>query len=190
MKMSQRYEEALDFATKAHAGVFRKGTDIPYITHPIETARIAAEMTDDDDVIIAALLHDIIEDTVYTAGDIEERFGERVAQLVLEESENKRSNEPAALTWKIRKDEALYKLKNASSEARLIALADKLSNMRTSAARYRQIGKDMWQNFNMKDESMQEWYYRSFAECTDEFADTPQWQEYVRLCGEVFGSGD
>lgn len=188
MNMTKRYDEALSFARAAHAGALRKGTDIPYITHPIETAHIAAEMTDDEDVIIAALLHDIIEDTPYTADDIEERFGRRVSGLVLEESENKRRGESAASTWLVRKQETIDHLKNASIEVKLIALADKLSNMRTSAERFRKIGASMWQSFNMKDAALQGRYYRGIAECTKEFSDTPQWQEYVRLCDEVFGA--
>lgn len=186
--MTQRYDEALSFAKTAHAGALRKGTDIPYITHPIETAQIAAEMTKDEDVIIAALLHDVIEDTPYTASDIEERFGQRVAGLVLEESENKRRGESASDTWLLRKQETIAHLNNASREVKLIALADKLSNMRMSVERFRKIGAAMWQSFNMKDAALQGWYYRSIAECTGEFADTPQWQEYTGLCDEVFGA--
>lgn len=185
--MTRRYDDALSFAKTAHAGALRKGTDIPYITHPVETAQIAAEMTDDEDVIIAALLHDVVEDTEYTADDIEKRFGERVAGLVLDESENKRRGESASSTWVLRKQETIDHLKCASFEVKLIALADKLSNMRISAERFRSVGVSMWQSFNMKDASLQGWYYRSIAECTREFADTPQWQEYVRLCDEVFG---
>ncbi|MCM1308820.1 MAG: HD domain-containing protein [Butyrivibrio sp.] len=185
--MTQRYEEALAFARTAHAGALRKGTDIPYITHPMETAEIAAEMTDDEDVVIAALLHDVVEDTKYTASDIEKRFGRRVAELVLEESEDKRRGESAASTWLVRKQETIAHLRHASREVKLIALADKLSNMRTSAERFCTVGAKMWQSFNMKDEALQGWYYRSIAECTEEFADTPQWREYRALCDAVFG---
>ena len=78
-------------------------------------------------------------------------------------------------------------MKNASREVKLIALADKLSNMRASAGRFRRIGAEMWQSFNMKDAAAQEWYYREIAECTREFEDTPQWREYTELCDEVFG---
>lgn len=186
--MKQRYDEALAFARTAHAGAVRKGTDIPYITHPIETARIAAEMTEDEDVVIAALLHDVVEDTAYTAKDIEERFGHRVANLVLAESENKRRGESAASTWLVRKRETIGYLKTAPHEVKLIALADKLSNMRTSAARFAAVGGAMWQSFNMKDPSLQEWYYRAIAECTRDLEATPQWREYTKLCDEVFGA--
>ena len=107
MNITQRYREALTFAHTAHEGAVRKGTDVPYITHPLETAAIAAEMTDDEDIIIAALLHDVIEDTKYSKKDIEVRFGSRVAELVLEESEDKRRGLSPASTWQLRKQETI-----------------------------------------------------------------------------------
>ena len=75
-------EEAAEFAREAHRGMFRKGTEIPYIVHPIETAVIVASFTDDEEVIAAALLHDVVEDTDVTGEELEHRFGPRVAGLV------------------------------------------------------------------------------------------------------------
>lgn len=85
-------EEAASFAAKAHQGVFRKGTEIPYITHPMETAVIVSGFTDDPEMIAAALLHDVIEDAGVTKEELEARFGPRVAQLVANESEDKTKN--------------------------------------------------------------------------------------------------
>ena len=187
MAMSERYEKALEYARKAHAGAVRKGTDIPYIEHVIETARIVSTMTDDEDVIIAALLHDIIEDTGHTADEIECNFGERVASLVKAESEDKRRDKAAGDTWMIRKQETMNHLENAEYNVKLIALADKLSNMRLSAIRYKKEGDRMWQYFNEKDKNKQGWYYKGIAKLTGEFSETPIWQEYVKLCDEVFG---
>ena len=82
-------EEAAEFAREAHRGMFRKGTEIPYIVHPIETAVIVASFTDDEEVIAAALLHDVVEDTDVTGEELEHRFGPRVAGLVMAESEDK-----------------------------------------------------------------------------------------------------
>ena len=82
-------EEAVAFARRAHAGAVRKGTNIPYITHPMETAVIISLMTEDEDLVVAALLHDVIEDTDVTPEELEERFGRRVTELVLEETEDK-----------------------------------------------------------------------------------------------------
>lgn len=187
MKESVRYHKALEFATMAHDGAFRKGTDIPYITHPVEAAEIVSGMTDDEDVIIAALLHDVAEDTSYTLDDIRERFGERVAELVSEETENKRRGQSAADTWYIRKKETLEHLKKATKEVKMLAIADKLSNMRLSHAKYIEKGAAMWECFNQKDPGKQEWYYKGIAEATSELRDTKEWQEYMNLCNEVFG---
>ncbi len=187
MEFGTRYKKALEYAAEAHKGAVRKGTDIPYIEHAVETAQLVSTMTDDEDVIIAALLHDVIEDTSCTAQDIADKFGDRVASLVLLESENKRRGQSAAETWLVRKRETIEHLKNAGFEVKLIALADKLSNMRLSLARYKNEGDGMWRHFNEKSKERQGWYYKSIALATKEFADTPMWQEYVRLCKEVFG---
>lgn len=181
------YEKALEFATRAHLGTTRKGTDIPYITHPVETAEIVSRMTDDEDVVVAALLHDVAEDTSYTLDDIRENFGDRVAYLVSEETENKRRGQSAADTWYIRKKETLDHLREASIDVKMLALADKLSNMRLTFSKYQQEGPAMWNCFNEKDPAKQAWYYRGIAEATGELKDTKEWQEYHNLCDSVFG---
>ena len=90
--LTERYSKALEFAKEAHKGTVRKTSDTPYITHPIEVAESVAQMSSDEDVIIAALLHDVVEDTAYTLEDISKMFGDKVAALVAEESEDKRRN--------------------------------------------------------------------------------------------------
>lgn len=137
--------KAYAFAAKAHEGVTRKGTTIPYITHPIEAASIVMTMTEDVEVIAAALLHDVVEDTDYTLSDIQERFGERIAELVAEETENKRQDQPSDQTWRTRKEETIQSLKEASIEAKIVALGDKLSNMRSIDRDYEAIGDALCQ---------------------------------------------
>ena len=83
----------------------RNGTIVPYIVHPIEAAAIVSSMTDDEEVIAAAVLHDVLEDTEATEDDLYARFGRRITELVINESENKRRTLPAALTWKTRKQD-------------------------------------------------------------------------------------
>ena len=97
--MGELLDRAIVYAVKAHEGQFRKGTDIPYILHPLEAAAIVGTMTADEAVIAGAVLHDAVEDTDATVEEIRERFGERVAALVAAESEDKRSDLPAASTW-------------------------------------------------------------------------------------------
>ena len=99
------------FAAKAHEGAVRKGSNIPYITHPMETAVIVSMMTDDKEVIAAALLHDVIEDAGVSEDELREQFGDRVAWLVAKESEDK------SRTWEERKATTIKKLETADRKS-------------------------------------------------------------------------
>ena len=181
-------DHAIIFATKAHSGTTRKGTNVPYIVHPIEAAAIVSAMTDDEEVIAAAVLHDVIEDTEATREDLLARFGRRITDLVMNESEDKRRNLPAALTWKTRKQETITFLQTrADREAKMLALADKLANLRAIYRDQCIIGDKVWERFNEKDKNMHAWMYRSIAEALKELSDHPMWQEYSRLVNQVFG---
>ena len=180
------FERALEFAMKAHRGQVRKGSSVPYIVHPIETALIVMTLSDDQDVIIAALFHDVIEDTKYGAKEIEMAFGERVARLVQAESENKRRGEDKSATWKIRKQEFIDSLSDKPKEEKVIALADKLSNMRATYQGYRKIGEAFWVRFHEKRKGMHAWYYRSVADRLREFEHTDAWKELDGLISKVF----
>ena len=103
--------EAIAFAVKAHDGMRRKKSSAPYILHPMEAAVIVGTMTDDQNLIAAAALHDVVEDAGITIEEIEEKFGKRVRELVESETENKRENLPPESTWRIRKEESLDALK-------------------------------------------------------------------------------
>jgi len=180
-------DRAIIFATKAHSGTTRKGTNVPYIVHPIEAAAIVSAMTDDEEIIAAAVLHDVLEDTEATAEELQACFGERITRLVQDESENKRKELPAALTWKIRKQETITFLKTkASHEAKMLALADKLSNLRAIHRDACIIGDKVWERFNEKDKKMHGWMYRGIAEALKELEAHPTWQEYDRLVRTVF----
>jgi myo-inositol-1(or 4)-monophosphatase len=180
-------ERAVIYATEAHAGKLRKGTNFPYILHPLETSVIVAAMTDDENVIAAALLHDVVEDAKVSVDEIERLFGAAVAELVASESEDKREDRPAADTWKIRKTETLEKLAGESREAKMIALGDKLSNMRATSRDYKIQGGKFWQRFNEKDPERHAWYYRSMAEALAELSDCLAYREYAALVKEIFG---
>jgi (p)ppGpp synthase/HD superfamily hydrolase len=145
-------------------------------------------MTDDEEVIAAAVLHDVLEDTEATTDDLLAHFGRRITDLVIGETEDKRKNLPAALTWKTRKQETIRFLETeASTEAKMLALADKLSNLRAIYRDVCIIGDDVWERFNVKDKSMHGWMYRAAAEALREFEDHPMWKEYDRLVRTVFG---
>ena len=180
-------EQAVQFAVEAHQGMVRKSAGMPYILHPLEVACIAGTMTNDREVLAAAVLHDVVEDTPHTLDEVRERFGERVAELVASESENKRPELPAADTWRIRKEESLAELEAHDRDVKIIWLSDKLSNMRSFYRSYLKQGPALWENFNMKDTAQQAWYYTTIAELTrEELGSTLAWQEYDRLTRLVF----
>ena len=179
-------DRALIYATEAHSGVTRKGTNIPYIFHCSEAAAIVADMTDDEDVIAAAVLHDVVEDTEHTISDVRAEFGDRIAELVSYETEDKMRDIPAEESWETRKKAFLEELKTAPIEAKMITLADKLSNMRMTKKTFKKRGNDMWLAFNQKDPAAQSWYYKSIADCIPELSDTEAYKEYVEICLYVF----
>ena len=183
--------EAIAFAVKAHDGMRRKKSDAPYILHPLEAAVIVGTMTDDQNLIAAAALHDVVEDAGITINEIEKRFGKRVRELVESETEDKRADLPPASTWRIRKEESLAVLKNTDDRGVLMVwIGDKLANMRSIYRDFLVEGIGMWQRFNQKDVNEQAWYYRSIAELTKSLSDTSAWREYKTLTELVFGKGE
>ena len=183
--------EAIAFAVKAHDGMRRKKSDAPYILHPMEAAVIVGTTTDDQNLIAAAALHDVVEDAGITLEEIKEKFGQRVWELVRSETEDKREELPPAQTWRIRKEESLAVLKNAEDIAVLMVwLGDKLANMRSIYRDFKVEGVQMWQRFNQKDVNEQAWYYRSIVNRTECLSDTSAWLEYKTLTELVFGKGE
>lgn len=176
-------DEAIEFATKAHEGQFRKGTKRPYIVHPIEVADIVAEMTQDEEIICAAVLHDTIEDCENVTEDmLREKFGERVASFVAGESEDK------SRTWQERKGTTIRHLRTAPVEIQMIALADKLSNIRDINRDYPVVGDALWQRFKMKRKDAIGWYYRGVRDSLSQrFEGEAVFEEYCRLVKKYFG---
>lgn len=180
--------KAIKFAADAHDGMARKKDKTPYILHPLEAAVIVGSMTDDRDVICAAVLHDVVEDTDITIEEIEENFGSRVRALVQSETEDKRADLPPESTWRIRKEESLEELADCGDRDVLILwLSDKLSNMRSFYRIWKTEGDSMWQSFNQKDPLQQKWYYTRIAELTSPLKEFTAWQEYNELLKIVFG---
>ncbi len=174
-------EKAAAFAAKAHEGVFRKGTRIPYITHPIEAAVIVSGFTEDEEMIAAALLHDVVEDAGVTREQLEADFGSRVAHLVADESEDKTKS------WFERKQNTVRRMSGASRDIKILMLGDKLSNIRSTARDYLVMGDAVWQRFNEKDKRKHAWYYWSMVDGLEELKEHIYYQEYVMLCQRVFG---
>lgn len=181
------FEQALCFATEKHSGQIRKMANTPYILHPIEVASIVGTMTDDKELLAAAVLHDTVEDTDTTLEEIKEKFGRRVSLLVMTETENKREDKPEAETWEIRKEETLIILEHTKDIAvKMMWLGDKLSNIRSFAREYRKRGDELWQDLNQKDPKRQAWYYLKIAKCLSELSEYDAYKEYVALVNYVF----
>ena len=181
--------EAIAFAVKAHDGMRRKKSEVPYILHPMEAAVIVGTMSDDQNLIAAAALHDVVEDAGISIEEIEKKFGVRVRELVASETEDKRADLPPTDTWRIRKEESLAVLKNTNDIGVLMVwLGDKLANMRSLYRDWKVEGDAMWQRFNQKDVREQAWYYSSIVKLTERLSDTSAWLEYKTLTELVFGN--
>ena len=185
-----KIEKAINFATKAHAGQFRKGTDRPYILHPIETMIIAMRLSyNDDDLVAAAVLHDVVEDTSVTLNRLEKEFGPRVAALVASVSEDKMKKMPAEATWLARKWQMIFNLRKADRDTLLICLADNLSNLRELHLDHEMFGDEIWKRFNQKDKKMQEWYYKEVQKIVSkayEYEYYEEMNEYDDLIYPIF----
>ena len=190
--MAKLLDRAIEFAMVKHAGQERKGTHIPYVTHVIEAMEIVCRILGDkfdEELCAAAVLHDTLEDTEATKEELIAAFGPRVTELVAAESEDKRKDLPEEKTWRIRKEETIKHLKEASTEVKMIALGDKLSNIRAMTRDYRAIGEKLWQKFNVKDPKQQGWYYGTLASIFGEdkfLQETPEYKEYAELCAALF----
>jgi myo-inositol-1(or 4)-monophosphatase len=180
-------DRAIVFAVRAHAGIERRGKGFPYIVHPMEAVSIVATMTRDQELLAAAALHDTVEDTDVTVEQIRAEFGDRVAALVSSESENKDCGVSKEESWHARKQAAIERLVSASLDSKIVALGDKLSNMRAIARDYAMQGDKLWNLFNAKDPKEHEWHYRGLANALSELKDTFAYKEFEQLINQVFG---
>lgn len=163
-KLGPRFEEALVFAAQKHNGQTRKKTDIPYIAHLLSVAALVLEAGGDEDLGIAALLHDVVEDCggAPMLEEVRRRFGARVAHVVAGCTDTDQSPKPP---WRARKEQYLRHLQLADEDVRLVSAADKLHNLRSIAADYRRSGEPVFERFAGKREGTL-WYYRALV---DEF---------------------
>lgn len=179
-------DRAIIFAVKAHAGTERRGKGFPYIVHPMEAMEIVATMTPDLELLAAAALHDTVEDTGVTVEQICQEFGERVASLVAAESDVVMEGISEEDSWHARKQAAIDRLAKAPHDAKIVALGDKLSNMRAIARDYAVQGDKLWSLFHTKDPNEHEWHYRGLANSLRELSDTFAFKEFETLINQVF----
>ena len=158
LRSSPRIGAARRFATDAHHGQPRRGTRFPYIVHPAEVARLIAAHYADEDLVVAALLHDTLEDTDTTAAEIEARFGPRVARLVVAVTSVYGAN------WRATRTATLAKLVSAEPDAVRLKVADGLSNVRSIARDVRQHGRAAaFAKFRASSSADLAWYHRGIC---------------------------
>ncbi len=172
---NQKLFRAVEFATGAHYGQFRKGTNIPYIVHPLGVAKILIENNCSNEVIVAGVLHDVLEDTSVTYENLKESFGVKIAEIVKGVTEPDKS-----ASWFCRKLHTVEYLETAPWNVLLVACADKLDNTRAMRADYKKEGEGFWKRFNASKES-QEWYYRSLVEVFSPYAKDSVFSSLFRL---------
>lgn len=174
-------ENALGIAISAHKGQLRKGGNIPYILHVIEAGVIGASLSiklnqEKEEIIVACILHDIIEDTSITYQDLSAHFNENVLKLVRLQSEDKTKS------WQERKEATIALLKsNEDVNFEIVILSDKLSNLRSIHRDYQAIGDQLWERFNVKDKHKHKWYYSAIGNEIKHLRDTTEYKEYIEL---------
>lgn len=183
---TQIVDRAIRFATKVHDGVARKGTDLPYIVHPLEALAIVATITSDQDLLAAAVLHDVIEDAGISIDEIRREFGPHIADIVEGETDQEVQGLSHVDSWRQRKQATVDRLAKASRDVQIVALGDKLSNMRSMARNLRQQGDRLWQRFNEKDPRQHAWYYHQLTKSLSPLSDTDAYQEFLELVKQVF----
>jgi len=179
-------EQAIIFATNRHEGMKRKSSNIPFIIHPLEAVSIAAGITNDPEVLAAVVLHDVVEDTPTTLEEIESVFGKRIAMLVASDNEDKMPDLPPSESWQIRKEMTIEHFETASRDEKIILLSDKLSNIRSINRDYSNKGESLWEIFNQKDKTKQEWYYREVARVTSELSKESAYHEFCKHIVTIF----
>jgi (p)ppGpp synthase/HD superfamily hydrolase len=160
--LTERYDRAMARAAELHRGQYRKATSVPYISHPMAVAATVLEHDGTEAQAIAALLHDTLEDTPLTEGELRAEFGDDVAAIVVACSDT--TDHLAKPPWRERKAAYLAHLADAPDDALLVVVADKLHNARSIAADLVTVGPALWSRFNATDPAEQEWYFRSLAD--------------------------
>lgn len=154
---------ALEFAAKAHAGQYRKGSRVPYLIHPLRVCELLVEAGCSETAAVAGILHDTVEDTAVTLEDLRREFGPRIAELVEGASEPDKKD-----TWENRKAHTLQYLSGATDEELIcLSLADKLDNLRSFRDDLEREGEQAWRRFK-RGREQQRWYYESLARVFEE----------------------
>jgi (p)ppGpp synthase/HD superfamily hydrolase len=162
VKLGPRFLRAFHFAAEKHAGQTRKASTIPYLAHLMGVASLVLEFGGDEDLTIAALLHDVVEDCggAPMLKEVRRGFGPRVAKIVDGCTDSDTDPKPP---WRERKETYIHHLERADADTRLVSAADKLNNVRSILSDYRQVGESIWARFNGGREGTL-WYYRALLQ--------------------------
>ena len=181
--MTDRFDQALTYASRLHRGQLRKGAEIPYVSHLLAVASLVLEHGGDEEEAIAALLHDAIEDIggERLRQEIRERFGERVLGIVEGCTDSDTKPKPP---WKERKQAFLDRLLGAPASVRLVVAADKLHNVRSMLMDHKRLGGRLWQRFQGGREGTL-WYYRAVTEALREIEEPALVEELDRAVTEL-----
>ncbi len=175
---------AFEFAYRVHGQTSRKGSTIPYIVHPLNVMTILLKSNVSEELLAAALLHDVVEDEDITFQELTEQFGNEVSFLVeqvteplslIEKSQNRK------VTWKARKEHTIQSLQKATLDVKMLSCADKLANISDMLYDHANIGEQLWLRFNAS-KTNQKWYYDSlvevFAQEPYSLSEVPYYQEF------------
>ena len=183
VRLGPRFNEAFVFAAQKHAGQMKKGTGVPYISHVMGVAGLVLEAGGDEEMAIAALLHDVVEDCggMPVLKEIEKKFGARVAHIVDGCTDSYGSPKPP---WRERKEKYLTRVRDEDDETRLVSVADKVHNTRAILMDYREIGDKVWDRFAGKRAGSL-WYYRSLADEFERRGSNRLTRELARVVAEL-----
>jgi len=163
---------------KAHGQQVRKTDGSPYIIHPMMVAKKLARLNFPDEVIAAAMVHDVLEDTDITEQQLRQELGDKVVDIILPLSEDKK------LEWEERKQKYITAVKNAGPETKAVSIADKIHNLESILATHKEIGSAIWKKFNRgKEQKM--WFEREMLKSFKESWGHPMIAEYEKLLREV-----
>src|SRR3989344_2450091 len=162
MNFTLNIQKAINLAALKHKDQKRKSDGLPYIVHLFSVMLILSQHTDNEDVLVAALLHDSLEDTDYTPQELEQDFGPGVLKIVLEVTEPKKAEDGSKLPWRTSKDAYFAGLEKASKEALMVAAADKIHNMNSISKAYLEQGDPLWLKFSSPKEQQLWFYEQSF----------------------------
>ena len=181
--LTERFVEALGYATQVHTGQARKGTTVPYVSHVLAVCSLVLEDGGGEDEAIGALLHDAVEDGGGrpVLEEIRRRFGDRVAEIVWACSDTDETPKPP---WKERKTRYIAHVREAGPDARRVSCADKLHNARSILRDYRALGERLWERFTATPEETL-WYYRALVEAFRQPDRTALTEELERVVSEL-----